>query len=96
VIVLGCTHFPLLHRQLNEAIALRCPERKIQLLDSGNAIARRVEQLLDIKADALDTEEKEGLFFTLYSTAERVRATAWGAKVEAVLGRCITLTIKPA
>ncbi|MCP5206184.1 MAG: glutamate racemase [Hahellaceae bacterium] len=96
VIVLGCTHFPLLHRQLNEAIALRCPERKIQLIDSGAAIAKRIIQLLDIKADSLDGEIKTRLNFVLYSTAEKFRPTSWHAKVVTVLGESIDTTIKPA
>lgn len=41
VLVLACTHFPL----LKEELSVYLPE-KIQLIDSGEAIARRVESLL--------------------------------------------------
>lgn len=40
-IVLGCTHFPLLKAEIT-----RCFKYKIKLVDSGNAIAQRVTQLL--------------------------------------------------
>ena len=41
-IVLGCTHFPLLRDELQQAAA-----KPLQWIDSGDAIARRVEQLLN-------------------------------------------------
>ena len=40
-IVLGCTHFPLLREELQQITP-----RNIEWVDSGNAIARRVEQLV--------------------------------------------------
>jgi glutamate racemase len=40
-IVLGCTHFPLLRDELLQALG-----RPVKLVDSGDAIARRVGQLL--------------------------------------------------
>ncbi|ASK33170.1 glutamate racemase [Alloalcanivorax mobilis] len=40
-VVLGCTHFPL----LKEALAARAP-RPVQWVDSGDAIARRVAQVI--------------------------------------------------
>ncbi len=40
-VVLGCTHFPLLRDEL-----LRAVDRPLQWIDSGDAIARRVEQQL--------------------------------------------------
>lgn len=43
-IVLGCTHFPLLNNELMDAI--RRLEKKITLIDSGDAIARRVSDLV--------------------------------------------------
>ncbi len=45
-IVLGCTHFPLLH----DALASLAPEH-INWIDSGNAIARRVASLIPAPAD---------------------------------------------
>lgn len=44
VLVLACTHFPL----LKEELSLYLPET-VQLIDSGEAIARRVEYLLEGK-----------------------------------------------
>ncbi|MET4692368.1 glutamate racemase [Endozoicomonas lisbonensis] len=46
-IVLGCTHFPLLEQQLQAA----CPA-PIHWINSGEAIARRVEFLLDTVPDS--------------------------------------------
>jgi glutamate racemase len=40
-VVLGCTHFPLLRDELQRAVG-----KPLQWIDSGDAIARRVEQLL--------------------------------------------------
>lgn len=41
VVVLGCTHFPLLRDELQELLG-----EQAQLIDSGAAIARRLDQLL--------------------------------------------------
>ena len=41
VVVLGCTHFPLLKQSLKKALG------EITLLDSGDAIGRRVANLID-------------------------------------------------
>ncbi|ACH67390.1 glutamate racemase [Aliivibrio fischeri MJ11] len=41
-IVLGCTHFPFLKNEIKKALG-----NKILLIDSGEAIARRVKQLLN-------------------------------------------------
>src|SRR5690606_6945126 len=40
-LVLACTHFPLLRDEI-----IRCLSHKVALIDSGEAIARRVEFLL--------------------------------------------------
>jgi glutamate racemase len=42
VLILGCTHFPILAKQISEYF-----ENSIQLVDSGVAIASRVSYLLD-------------------------------------------------
>lgn len=64
--VLGCTHFPLLLKPLNELY----PD--MQWIDSGAAIARRVHYLLREAslADSLDhsTSEKHQLLYTSPST----------------------------
>jgi glutamate racemase len=41
VAVLGCTHFPLIKKEIAEAL-----DNKVMLIDSGEAIARRVKSLL--------------------------------------------------
>lgn len=46
VIVLGCTHFPALHASIQ-----RVAGNKVQIIDSGKAIARRVHAVLE--ADGL-------------------------------------------
>lgn len=48
-IVLGCTHFPLVKEQLQKACSV-----PIRWIDSGNAIAKRVESLLDAPNDTHD------------------------------------------
>ncbi|WP_070962942.1 glutamate racemase [Vibrio sonorensis] len=42
VAVLGCTHFPLIREEIGEILG-----SKVQLVDSGEAIARRVESLVN-------------------------------------------------
>lgn len=42
-IVLGCTHYPFLWRQIERAIG----NRRVRIVDSAPAIAKRIENLLD-------------------------------------------------
>ena len=42
VVALGCTHFPFLRNQMQEILG-----REILLLDSGSAVARQVERILE-------------------------------------------------
>jgi glutamate racemase len=42
-IVLGCTHYPFLRRHIEDVIG----EHNIEIIDSGRAVARRVEWLLE-------------------------------------------------
>ena len=53
VLVLACTHFPLLRTELAAQFAA-----KVQLIDSGEAIARRVLSLLSEHAGKETTSEK--------------------------------------
>jgi len=46
-LVLACTHFPLLKQQITHT--LQQQQKNIQLLDSGNAIANRAQNLLNIQ-----------------------------------------------
>jgi len=57
-IVLGCTHFPLLKAEI-----ARCFKDKINLVDSGNAIAQRVKQLLG-ESEAAGKENNHQAYFT--------------------------------
>jgi glutamate racemase len=57
-IVLGCTHFPLLKAEI-----ARCFKHKINLVDSGNAIAQRVTQLLG-KSGMTGKENNHQAYFT--------------------------------
>jgi glutamate racemase len=47
-LVLGCTHFPLLKAEI-----LACFDRPVQLIDSGKAIALRVQKLLQVEAHSI-------------------------------------------
>jgi glutamate racemase len=59
VLVLACTHFPLLKAEL----AVHLPPY-VQLIDSGEAIARRVEYLLDGNIGDPDSEQQHIAVFT--------------------------------
>jgi glutamate racemase len=64
VFVLGCTHFPALRDEL----AAYWPEQ-VQWLDSGAAIARRVESLLLAAGELDDGEAEAGVPARLFHTA---------------------------
>jgi glutamate racemase len=60
-IVLGCTHYPFLARQIRQVVG----EHEVVIVDSAPAIARRVDQLLtefDLHASEAHTPEYE--FYT--------------------------------
>ncbi|MFP6843950.1 MAG: glutamate racemase [Thalassolituus sp.] len=65
-VVLGCTHFPL----LNPLLQRQWP--KIQWIDSGNAIARRVQQLLPVILD----DNKSGELQLLWTDAKQMPTAA--------------------
>ncbi len=50
VAVLGCTHFPLIKSEIQQVLG-----KSVLLVDSGKAIAKRVQDLLD-----LESSDKEG------------------------------------
>ena len=59
-LVLGCTHFPLLKQEIS-----RCFTRPIHLVDSGEAIALRVQKLLKLKKEGGDlTSQSHQAFYT--------------------------------
>lgn len=75
VVVLGCTHFPLLRSQIH-----RCLGGDVALVDSGSAIAHRVQQLLlQISADRLKAlalaEEQNQLNVSDISTNNEAQAS---------------------
>ena len=59
VAVLGCTHFPLIKTEIQTVLS-----QQVQLIDSGEAIARRVEDLL-----MLDSKENKKGSRDIFSTA---------------------------
>lgn len=59
VAVLGCTHFPLIREEIQAVLT-----NHVQLVDSGEAIARRVKDLLVIEVDAKKQGKRE-----IYSSA---------------------------
>jgi glutamate racemase len=63
-LVLGCTHYPILRRVIQETVG-----KSVQLIDSGEATAEVVEELLDAKNLRRKTDTATGKLF-----AERVRA----------------------
>lgn len=71
-LVLGCTHFPLLADEINQCM----PNAK--LIDSGEAIARRVISLLVEEAEGVEQVTQEGrLFCTLLTKKARQQAGAF-------------------
>lgn len=59
VAVLGCTHFPLIKEEIQIVLG-----EKVQLVDSGEAIARRVQELLGINKNNVIEGKKN-----IYSSA---------------------------
>ena len=71
-IVLGCTHYPFLRPQIERVIG----DRDIKVIDSGEAVARRVEWLLeryDIAADECHTPTFDFMTFGNDEYLERLR-----------------------
>ena len=81
-IVLGCTHYPFLLEQIHKVVG----GRDVEIIDSGEAVERRVEQLLDeycLRADVTHIAEYRFLTFADESYAERLKRKAFGReKVE--------------
>ncbi|MEM8594242.1 MAG: glutamate racemase [Pseudomonadota bacterium] len=64
-IVLGCTHFPLVKKELQHACSSR--GKKIQWVDSGAAIAKRIRSYLEQDENAdldVQTSGSHSLYFT--------------------------------
>ena len=76
-VVLGCTHYPFLRATIERIIG----EREVEVLDSGRAVCRRVEQLLDQNnLRAADDAVPEYRFITLADDdyLKRVECRAYG------------------
>lgn len=81
VVVLGCTHFPLLIPELSSVVPW-----PVTWMDSGEAVARRVEQLLAGLAEekhlgVLGQKSADGLLGFGYTTGDV--ETLWGKTVPA-------------
>ena len=77
VIVLGCTHYPFLRGVIDKVIG----DRAVRVIDSGEAVEKRVESLLDeydIRAAVDNQAEYEFLTFADEDYAERLRCKAFG------------------
>ena len=76
VLVLGCTHYPF----LRDVIAKVVGERDVEIIDSGEAVEKRVESLLDeygLRAEAGCKAEYEFISFADKDYAERLRRKAF-------------------
>lgn len=77
VIVLGCTHYPFLREVINQVVG----EREVEIIDSGEAVAKRVEYLLDefnIRAESDKSVEYRFMTFADEEYRERLRRKAFG------------------
>lgn len=77
VVVLGCTHFPFLKSDIKKRLG-----PKVKVIDSGQAIARRVKFLL-AKKEKLSQRKGKNLFFTTGDPNEfsRVASALLGADI---------------
>ncbi len=66
VIVLGCTHYPFLKGVLRRVVGLR----DVRIIDSGEAVEKRVESLLDRYSMRADEENEAKYEFLTYADEE--------------------------
>ncbi len=85
-IVLGCTHFPLLRASLEESVSERGKSR-VSLIDSGEAIATRVVNLLKVQGKTVYCSEP-GIMgkVNLYHTKSKANDRIWLKKCHQALG----------
>ena len=77
VIVLGCTHYPFLRAVIDKIIG----DRAVRVIDSGEAVEKRVESLLDeydMRASEDNQAQYEFMTFADEDYAERLRCKAFG------------------
>lgn len=78
-LVLGCTHYPFLSEQIREVIGCR----DVEIIDSGEAVERRVEQLMDeygMRASSDHRAEYRFITFAEPEYAERLERKAFGGE----------------
>jgi glutamate racemase len=63
VVALGCTHFPFLKKEIQRAL-----EKKTTLLDSGSAVARQVERILEKNKITAKKAQATHIVFTTGNT----------------------------
>lgn len=76
-IVLGCTHYPFLRDVIDRVIG----DNDVRVIDSGEAVEKRVESLLDscdLRADEGNVAQYDFVTFADASYAERLRQKAFG------------------
>ncbi len=79
-IVLGCTHYPFLLEPIREVVG----ERNVEIIDSGDAVERRVEQLLDefgLRADKDNVAAYSFLTFADEEYRKRLERKAFDCKI---------------
>lgn len=77
IIVLGCTHYPFLRDTIKRVVG----DRGVEIIDSGEAVEKRVESLLaeyDMRASGKATPVFEFLTFADDAYRERLRRKAFG------------------
>lgn len=62
-LVLACTHFPLLRDEISQSL-----DRPVELIDSGQAIARRVRHVLDLAEPRLSAPAAPGTYWFTQNT----------------------------
>lgn len=76
IIVLGCTHYPFLRGVIELVVA----DRAVEIIDSGEAVAKRVESLLDefdIRAESGNNPHHEFITFADEEYRERLQRKAF-------------------
>ena len=75
VIVLGCTHYPFLRGVIDKVIG----DRAVRVIDSGEAVEKRVESLLDeydLRASQDNVAQKEFITYADEKYGQRLRDKA--------------------
>lgn len=79
-IALGCTHYPIIEKQMKKIVG-----RKIRIVDSGGAVARRVKAVL-ANEEMLSQEKGKDLYYTTGNREEfkRIAEKILGRKLKSV------------